>query len=297
MIIKHSIARSIRGLSHFRCGSPNQDSILITTYGPRQIAACIADGHGSSNCFRSHLGSLYATEIFAGVVNDILSFASYDEVKIFAKSIPSIMVSKWRKRVDSNLITSPYANHETNESIMKNPYLAYGSTFLGCYICSEYAICLQIGDGEMFASYSNGKIKHLVPGDERLIGNETTSLCLPGAEKDFRVAVIDLTNEIYPEIIILASDGLSQSYAQDSDLFKWCSDMKEIYKEEGGTETIETNLGIWLDDVSSGASADDISMAVIRLEKEIKHNRIFHLFRRKKKRNSYTNNKGETNGK
>jgi len=268
MKIKHSIARSMRGISHSKSGLPNQDSLLLKTNGCHQLVAAVADGHGSSNCFRSDSGSRFATEIFASIANDLPVFTSYHEAKTYAESLPVKLVNEWKKRVDNDLVISPYANHEINESNADNPYLPYGCTFLGCYISSKYAICLQIGDGEMFALYSNGETKYLVPGDDRLNGNATTSLCLPDAEKDFRISVIDLEGEILPEIIILATDGLGQSYANDSELLKWGVDLKDIYNAKSGVETLETNLAVWLDDISFGASADDISMVAFWLEKE-----------------------------
>lgn len=266
MKIIHSIARSVRGVSHSKSGLPNQDSVLLQANGCHHLVAAVADGHGSSNCYRSNTGSRFACELFADIIKDIPSFSSYDEAKNYADGIPAILVTQWKNRVDSDLVISPYAAHETSESNIVNGYIPYGCTFLGSYIGSKYAIFLQIGDGDLFALFSSGNEKHLVTSDERLNGNATTSLCLPEAEKDFRVTVVDLSDDIIPEIIILATDGLGQSYASDSELFKWSSDLKDIYMNEDGIEIIETNLATWLDEVSSSASGDDISMVIIRVE-------------------------------
>lgn len=266
MKIKHSIARSLRGVSHSRSGLPNQDSILLQANGSHYMVAAVADGHGSSNCHRSNTGSRFACELFAEIVKDAPSFSSYDEAKLYSESIPALFINQWKSRVENDLVVLPYASHEVNESNSENRYISYGCTFLGCYIDSKYAVFLQIGDGDMFASFSNGEVKYLVTGDERLYGNATTSMCLPDSEKDFRVSVIDLGNDNIPEIIILATDGLGQSYARDSELFKWGSDLKDIYLSDGGIETIETNLANWLDEVSSNASGDDISMVIISIE-------------------------------
>ncbi len=268
MKIIHSIARSVRGVSHSKSGLPNQDSVLLQANGCHQLVAAVADGHGSSNCYRSNTGSRFACELFADIVKDAPSFSSYDEAKVYADSVPAIIVTQWKNRVDNDLVISPYAIHEVSESSIKNCYIPYGCTFLGGFINSKYAIFLQIGDGDLFALFSNGNEKYLVSSDERLNGNATTSLCLPDAEKDFRVTVVDLADDIIPEIIILATDGLGQSYASDSELFKWSSDLKDIYMNEDGIEIIETNLATWLDEVSSSASGDDISMVIIRVENE-----------------------------
>lgn len=267
MKIKHSITCSIRGISHSKSGIPNQDSVSLQVNGCHQLVAAVADGHGSSNCFRSNTGSRFATEQFASIAKEIPDFVGIDEAKIFAESLPEILVKQWKDRIDNDLLISPYASHEISGPNTENRRFAYGCTFLGCYIGLKYAIFLQIGDGDMFA-LCNGETKYLVSGDDRLNGIATTSLCLPDAEKDFRVSVIDLADELVPEIIILATDGLGQSYANDSELFKWCTDLKEIYATEGGIEIIETNLSTWLDDVSTSASADDISMVLIQLEKD-----------------------------
>lgn len=267
MKIKHTIARSVRGISHSKSGMPNQDSILLQVNGCHQLVAAVADGHGSSNCFRSNKGSRFATEIFATVAKEIPEFTNIDEARLFAENLPGLLVKQWKNRIDDDLIISPYASHEISEMNAENCYLPFGCTFLGCYIGLKYAIFLQIGDGDMFAEF-NGETKYLVPEDDRLNGNATTSLCLPNAENDFRVSVIDLADVLVPEIIILATDGLGQSYANDSELFKWGTDLKEIYTTEEGVRIIETDLSTWLDDVSTSASTDDISMVLICLEKE-----------------------------
>lgn len=266
MKIIHSIARSIRGVSHSKSGLPNQDSVLLQAIGCHQLVAAVADGHGSSNCYRSNTGSRFACELFADIVKDAPPFSSYEEARIYADEIPTKLVAQWKNKVDYDIVISPYATHETSESNVENWYTPYGCTFLGSYIGPKYAIFLQIGDGDMFASNSNGETGYLVQRDDRLIGNATTSMCLPYAEKDFRLSVINLEKENIPEIIILATDGLGQSYASDSELFKWCSDLKDIYLNEDGIEIIETNLASWLDEVSSSASGDDISMVIISIE-------------------------------
>jgi len=167
--------------------------------------------------------------------------------------------------VDDDLRFYPYSSSELSDDCKENHYLPYGCTFLGCYIYGQYGIFVQCGDGDIFALFKDGKTKSLVADDDRCIGSITTSLCLSGAENDFRISVIDLDDL---NVILLTTDGLSNSYSTDNDLHQWAVDIADYLKQEKGKEMIDANLGMWLDEVSINGSADDISIAVIVIGEE-----------------------------
>ena len=56
--------------------------------------------------------------------------------------------------------------------------MAYGSTLLAVVLADEFLICFQLGDGDVLAvSDATGVAERVIPKDETLIANETTSLC------------------------------------------------------------------------------------------------------------------------
>ncbi len=59
-----------------------------------------------------------------------------------------------------------------------NPYLAYGATLLAVALTSSFALYMQLGDGEILIVSDAGEVTQPLLKDERLLANETTSLCL-----------------------------------------------------------------------------------------------------------------------
>ena len=266
--IKYSNAKSIRGLSHSERHFPNEDSVLLTHIGSHALVAAVSDGHGSDKCFRAHVGSKIAVSVLQEIFQKkpLPEICTIEEVSAFADALPEMIVKQWREIVDDNLVSYPYSSAEQRyDGCKENHYLPYGCTLLGCYITSKFGIFCQIGDGDIFASSINGTTKRIVLEDKRQVGDETMSLCLPDAENDFRISVVDFSLEKL-DVVILATDGLSKSHPTDADLFKWTTDIRDIMIQDDGREIIDANLSKWLDEVSVGGSADDISMAVIVID-------------------------------
>lgn len=265
--IEFATAKSVRGISHHKNGLPNQDSILIQKNGGHFVAA-ISDGHGSSNCFRSHKGSQFAVNVFSEQITKYINLfpktIDLDAIKQFGTSLPTLLVDAWKKKVDEDILNYPFSAKENPDETQLDKYLPYGCTLVSCYISEYYGIFCQIGDGDQFAVFSNNETTLLVPEDSRLTGNATTSMCLTNANDDFRVVIMEFSKVYYPEVLILGTDGVGNSYRNNIDLFKWAEDIKVLLQKEG-SDYIENNLGFWLDEVSSTGSADDISMAVIVL--------------------------------
>ena len=265
MRVDYAIAKSICGISH----SFNEDSVLLTKIGKHAIVAAVSDGHGSEKCFRSQNGSRFAVKALENIFQTMPFTKNIDAAKLTTELLPSMIVQQWKKLVDEDLEYYPYSSTEQSVECMENHYLPYGCTLLGCYITPQYGIFIQIGDGDMFALFDENEsiTKKLVSEDERLTGEATTSLCLPEAENDFRISVIDFT-ESRLKVIILGTDGLENSYSTDMDLFAWASDIDDIMYQENGRDMIDENLSKWLDEVSVNGSGDDISMAIIVMEKD-----------------------------
>ena len=81
-------------------------------------------------------------------------------------------------------------------------------------VWSHWLACVQIGDGDMLAVRPDGRFFLPLPGDDRLDGQRTTSLCQPDALEAFRVGVWDL-DEIPLLALLLATDGYGNAQTAD----------------------------------------------------------------------------------
>jgi hypothetical protein len=139
--------------------------------------------------------------------------------------------------------------------------LAYGATLLAVLIAEEYALFLQLGDGDIFTVSEDGSVSRPLSGDPRLFANETTSLCLKDADKDFRVAYWALGNAP-PSLVFLSTDGYANSYPNEAAFLEVPADyLKQVRYH--GLRLIESELAGWLEEVSKGGSGDDVTLGLI----------------------------------
>ncbi len=132
------------------------------------------------------------------------------------RSAVAALVREWRSAVAGHLAAQPYTAEEQAalDGAEDGPDVPYGSTLLVAVVCSRWLACAQIGDGDVLAVRPNGQSVVPLPGDGRLDGLHTTSLCQEDAEEAFRVGVRDL--EVDPLIaVLLATDGFGNSQAAD----------------------------------------------------------------------------------
>lgn len=253
---------SVRGASHEAAGEPCQDS--AKTCIKRDIAiAALSDGHGSEKHFRSHIGSDIATDV---AIRSILEFAGHNGGldKIFkddphnaARRIAANIICGWNEEVDSHIKSEPFTEAE-QEIIAKHrdiPYESiYGATLIVAATSGKGLFGLQIGDGSFLAT-RRGKIYSLMPEDDRLIGNLTTSLCDSDAINSFRWFYQPGSFSS----IVLSSDGLINSFKSRADFLSFS---ERIPAAIGAKKTSE--LEAHLKERSCGGSRDDISIAALK---------------------------------
>ena len=99
-----------------------------------------------------------------------------------------------------------------------------------------------------------------LPPDTRSFGNETASLCLPEAWTEFRSRLLD-TGEL-PALLLLATDGYANSYADDEEFRQVARDLLDAVMETG-EETVADALPGWLAETSEGGSGDDITVGLL----------------------------------
>jgi serine/threonine protein phosphatase PrpC len=271
--------KSVRGAAHVRSGQPGQDD--ISWIEPSDSFAfpilTVADGHGSSKAFRSDKGAKFAVELAANEVKDFLlaqvDLSNLSAIKrIAAEGLPQELVKHWTSAVHKNLAMEPLTPAELSalevkdgkaarEAVEKNPLLAYGSTVLVVAVTELFVLYLQLGDGDIVCVSEEGEPTRPMPKDERLFGNETTSLCAPGAWKDFRVNFQVISGR-HPELIMLSTDGYANSYKNDAGFLKVGPDILQTIRSEG-VEKVKQNLNDWLTETSEKGSGDDITIGLI----------------------------------
>jgi serine/threonine protein phosphatase PrpC len=275
------IGETVPGASHIRAGTPNQDSILSVRESSRglPIVVSVADGHGSAKCFRSDHGSQFAVKKAAQIVGEFLDQrrGRFDLAEIESKGkdyLPKEFVKKWRKTVEYHLKNNPFTEDEfkkleeksganSRKLIEENPLLAYGTTSLTVALEEDFVLYMQLGDGDILNASATGEVTKPLAEDARLLANETTSMCLPKAENDFRFFVQEISAEASPAMILLSTDGYLNSFASEAGFFQAATDILEMLRAENGFNDVNENLKAWLEEATQMGSGDDSTVAII----------------------------------
>lgn len=248
------VGQSVRGAVHERNGLPNQDAIcwLPASGEGSSIVLAVADGHGSARYSRSHIGASLAVESAAQLVHEFINSQS-DNLSLLKDAtedwLPRALVRKWVEAVTDHL-------NADEESIV-----AYGATLIVAAVSERFALYLQLGDGEILTVSESGEVTRPLTRDDRLIANETTSLCAPDAWRDFRVSFQPL-NHSSPALILLSTDGYPNSFRHESGFFKVGSDILHMIREHG-LDMVKDNLAGWLSDSTRAGSGDDITVGIL----------------------------------
>jgi len=278
----HAIGASALGASHERAGTLNQDAIgwwPVDGEGP-PLVLVISDGHGSPDCFRSDIGSRLATEAASNVIRTFLEkngeHGDSTLVKRLAEQhLPQRIVGEWKEKVGQHLLRYPlraadadspgdYRGRLDNSALTKavlEPLLVYGATLLAVAVTKDLVLYLQLGDGDILAVSTDGSVTRPIAGDDRLVGNETTSLCQRDAWKEFRIG-FGRSPESTPALILVATDGYANSFREERDFRKAGSDILDSIRKEGVRWIDERLLG-WLEDASRKGSGDDITVGLL----------------------------------
>ena len=275
------IGESVPGASHLRAGVPNQDSILYVRESNRAlpIVLSVSDGHGSPKCFRSDRGSRFAVKKAAYLVSEFLDErrGRFDKSEIETKGkeyLPLEFVKRWREAVEADLKKEPFTEKEfenlekksdakARKLVEENPLLAYGSTSLTVALEQDFILYLQLGDGSILNISETGEVTKPLSEDPRLLANETTSLCLPKAENDFRFLVQKISDEESPAMIFLSTDGYLNSFSSEAGFFQAGTDILEMLRAENGFDAVSENLKGWLEEATQMGSGDDCTVAII----------------------------------
>jgi hypothetical protein len=269
------IGSSVRGASHVRAGNENQDAIGWIPHegiGAR-VAVSVADGHGNPKSFRSAVGARLAVEVSQAVAAELLAVpggrGELSRVKDWLeRAAPRRIVRQWRARVAEDLAGSPFTEEElacvqdregrnAQAVVASDPYLAYGSTLVTAVATASFMAFWQIGDGDALTVSAAGAASRPLAGDERLIANETTSLCSADAWRLFRVDAF----ETPAPVIMVSTDGFANSFSDDEGYLRFGSDVLRMLVTEG-IDVVDGRLTGWLGEMTQAGSADDISLGI-----------------------------------
>jgi hypothetical protein len=277
------IGESRRGASHVRSGLRSQDSIEYWISAQNDtVVLAVADGHGSKLFFRSDIGSRLAVETAIKVLREFAGRYARRARKssvldVARDELPTQLINAWKKAVLAHLESHPIEEEEwqglpadeldARGRVKQNPTLVYGSTVLAVLLTDSYVLYLQLGDGDILIVDKTARTQRAIGKDERLFANQTFSLCQPEAANEVKIGV-DAGMAVPPVLILVSTDGYSNSFVTDEDFLRIGADYLHIIQTEG-MEAAERDLARFLDETSAHGSGDDVTLGLIsRIDRE-----------------------------
>lgn len=260
---------SIQGASHKRVNRECQDSHKILKYDDGTVIMAIADGHGSVTCPYSKSGSSIAVNVFCKIMDDFhSSYAAHQEALLTYLNregdtkVAQAIDAEWKRRV-LKVHTNQKRNVPLTDLGEKNRpeiYKQYGSTLVGLMITPVFVFSFQIGDGDI--GYINRNGLSLLIENEKILGVETQSLSSIDSWKKAVSSVWrrDIGNGL-PYMLMLSTDGLSNSYKDTAEFQKTCIDYFCMI-EQYGARKVAANLKRWLSETSAMGCGDDITVLI-----------------------------------
>ena len=273
------LGESIRGFAHERNDKVNQD--FISWYqgnkgnGGLPLIMGISDGHGSDKYYRSNVGARIAVEVALEKCPKLIDKTTQGmpDIKLIDK-LNRTLVTEWRRRVIEFEENNPVEVEERKiveklsvaeqKELENDRALCYGSTLLYVIVEKEFILFGKLGDGNIICADILGNVSEPLEKDPALIANETYSLCMGDAEKLFQNRIIFEAD--FPELILLATDGYSNSFSSAEDFHQAGTDFLRLIQEEG-TKAVGASLKKFLLETSKKGSGDDITVGIIKRQR------------------------------
>jgi len=128
-------------------------------------------------------------------------------------------------------------------------------------VAESFILYLQLGDGDILTVSERGEVTRPLPDDTRLFADQTTSLCIPEAWRDFRIRFQGLTGAP-PALILLSTDGYANSFVNEAAFLQVGGDIWDLLRAQG-LEQVQASLVGWLTEASEKGSGDDITLALL----------------------------------
>ncbi len=259
-----ALGECARGAQHVRESKTLQDALhwtpRLTGIGPPLIMA-VADGHGSPRSFRSHIGASIAVYEACKILTETATLSLPEISRLANDKIPQTLERSWKENVARSFSRSPFSDQDQAILGKTPPELAYGATLLTALVTDSFIGYWQLGDGEILTVWEDGRVERPLPKDTRLFANETTSLCGKDAWKDFRCYVQPLV-EHPPALILLCTDGYSNSFADDEGFLQAGRDFLGLLKTKGSAY-VSRELPGWLNQTSANGCGDDVTLGLL----------------------------------
>ena len=276
-----ALGASARGAAHAARNLPNQDA-WGTWPPPAGDGAgdgagavpvrilVVADGHGDPRCCRAGAGAALAVRAALGTLAGLLP-CEERAVPTLLLALPDLLVDAWRALVDRDLLDAPLLPAELALALggrgragdtpasSAGPRLAYGSTLLLVAACPGLCLVAQLGDGDILRVEGDGSVSRALPRDPTLLGDLTTSLCDGQAALSCRVAALGGPP---PALLILATDGVANSFADDDGFLKVGRDLLALCRDRG-IGGAASRLPALLLHLSAAGSGDDATLAAL----------------------------------
>ncbi|MCV2231506.1 protein phosphatase 2C domain-containing protein [Acholeplasma manati] len=204
------------GKKHALEGSVCQDA--VDSYQDEHIAiTAVADGHGSSQYFRSHLGSQFAVE---GTIELLKTFyqvhPNYLDAQKHLENLKLQILVEWNNRVEMDYKQNPikceelhHLSEKQQQRINDNYFTAYGTTLLASLWCKQYLLVFRIGDGIIAKMDPSLEVKQLLVDQEEQGGSLTDSMCQEDAYTRMQVEIVDNPNTT---ALAICSDGVINGF-------------------------------------------------------------------------------------
>ena len=277
-----SAAASVRGAAHIRSGAVNQDAVRVWQATPDglPLVLAVADGHGGASYTRSHIGAAYAVKTALRVLaRDLLPRLLIPGAPVDLTLVkrtcdewlPKVLVRRWQERVQRYTRRYPFTPDEIGPPLTERPkegadkpadsLTPYGATLIAGLFTEQFHLYLQLGDGDILTVAADGTVSRpALPVDARLLGNETTSLCMANAETSVRMAFQPVLGDM-PSLVLLSTDGYANSFVDGASFEQVGADLLAAIRADG-LAAVGESLPDWLAQTSSAGSGDDISVAL-----------------------------------
>lgn len=260
---------SVQGASHIRTKIECQDSCKKKKLHDGSVIMAVADGHGSKSCPFSKTGSSIAVKVFCTVMSSYLCKYKDDYESLISflnregdTKVAQAIDSEWKIRVEKNHRKNKREMPTTDSGEINKPllYSQYGTTLLGLVLTAEFLFAFQIGDGDILF-VSKEKIEPVIMGD-KILGVETHSLSKVHSWKKAITTIRRISiDEQHSSMFMLSSDGFANSYRNETEFYKTCTEYLEMI-DQYGTKEVNKNLKTWLSETSEMGCGDDITVLI-----------------------------------
>ncbi len=267
------IGVSVRGAAHTRNGAPNQDAMRLWQDKDQKarLVLAVADGHGGAAYTRSHIGAAFAVDTAVRVLARdllprLLTPDTPPDLTLVKRTcdewLPKVLVRLWQERVRGYTKRCPLPpDKAADPASPADTFTPYGATLVAALLTEYFHLYLQLGDGDILTVAADGTVSRpALPVDARLLGNETTSLCMADAWRSVRLAFQPVVGAV-PALVMLSTDGYTNSFDDPAAFAQVGADLLGAIRAEG-LLPVRKQLPDWLAQTSAAGSGDDITVAL-----------------------------------